>query len=78
MTAEPAAWPPYPFPVERYCVDSGRPVSMIPGDRCIAHGNAASQCMTDVRPAQCEHSRLSPNHPHPHCSECGKDIGVSA
>jgi hypothetical protein len=64
----------YPSPVERYCVDSGRPVRMIPGDRCRAHGAASKPCTTDVRPAQCEHPHLSPNHPYPHCSECGKDV----
>jgi hypothetical protein len=70
----PNPWSPYPFDVERYCVQSGRPVRMIPGDRCRSHGAAGTPCTTDVRPAQCEHSRLSPNHPRPHCSECGKDV----
>jgi hypothetical protein len=75
VTVEPATtWPPYPMPVERYCVDSGRPVHMIPGDRCLLHGAADRMCRTDVRPAQCEHPHLSPNHPYPHCSECGKDL----
>jgi hypothetical protein len=68
-----AEWPPYSFPVERYCVDSGRLVHMIPGDRCLEHGAAGRMCNTDVRPAQCRHQRQSPNHPYPHCSECGKD-----
>lgn len=59
--------------VERYCIDSGRPVGR-EGDRCLFHGAAATMCASDVRPAQCTHPRLSPNHPHPHCSECGKDL----
>lgn len=67
-------WPPDGIEVERYCLISGRAVSMIPGDRCLAHGAAAKPCMTDVRPAQCRHEHLSPNHPRPHCSECGKDV----
>lgn len=71
-----AEWPPYPFPVERYCVVSGRPVRMIPGDRCIEHGAAGRPCATDVRPARCTHPRLSPNHPHPHCCECGCDLTI--
>jgi hypothetical protein len=62
---------------ERYCVDSGRAVSMTPGDRCLHHGAADAMCATDVRPAQCEHPHLSPNHPHPHCSECGKNLPAS-
>lgn len=70
------SWPPYPFPVERYCVISGRPVSMIPGDRCIKHGDAVRPCDTDVRPATCTHPHLSPNHPYPHCSECGRDLAT--
>lgn len=61
-------------PIERYCIDSGRPVHMIPGDRCLSHGAAADMCTTDVRPAQCEHPRLSPNHPYPCCSECGRKL----
>jgi len=66
--------PPYPFPVERYCIDSGRPVHMISGDRCLSHGAAPIPCTTDVRPAQCEHPRRSPNHPTPTCEECGRAI----
>lgn len=68
------AWPPYPFDVERYCVESGRAVSMIPGDRCTAHGAAVLPCATDVRPARCKHLHPSPNHPTPTCSECGREI----
>jgi hypothetical protein len=64
----------YGFPVERYCIDSGRPVRMIPGDRCRDHGAAGRPCDTDVRPAQCEHPYLSPNHPTPTCSECGMEV----
>lgn len=63
-------------PLERYCIESGRPVRMIPGDRCRAHGAASTMCITDVRPAQCEHPYLSPNHPYPHCSECGRDLSA--
>jgi hypothetical protein len=59
---------------ERYCIESSRPVRMVPGDRCLIHGAADAPCTTALRPAQCEHPRLSPNHPHPHCSECGKDV----
>lgn len=69
-----ADWPPYPFPVERYCVTSGRAVSMVPGDRCRDHGAAARMCTTDVRPAQCTHPIKSPNHPKPTCAECGRTI----
>ena len=65
----------YGFPVERYCIDSGRPVHMIPGDRCIQHGQSPHPCATDVRPAQCTHPKRSPNHPSPTCAECGKPIG---
>jgi hypothetical protein len=58
---------------ERYCVDSGAPVR-VPGDRCIRHGARGEMCTTAVRsPGRCEHPRLSPNHPYPHCSECGID-----
>lgn len=60
--------------LERYCVDSGRPVRMIPGDRCLSHGNRAEMCFTAIREARCEHPHLSPNHPYPHCSECGQDV----
>ncbi len=60
-------------PTERYCIDSGRPVQR-EGDRCRSHGAAADMCTTDVRPAQCEHPRLSPNHPYPCCEECGKKL----
>jgi hypothetical protein len=64
--------------LERYCVDSGRAVSMVPGDRCIRHGVADSPCTTKVRTAQCEHPYLSPNHTRPHCSECGRDVITSS
>lgn len=67
-------WPPFPTDVERYCTDSGRPVRMIPGDRCLSHGDRALMCPTDVRPAQCEHPHRSPNHPTPTCAECGRQI----
>lgn len=67
------AWPPYPFPVERYCIDSGRAVQH-EGDRCREHGAAPTMCTTDVRPAQCEHPHRSPNHPTPMCAECGWPI----
>lgn len=59
---------------ERYCVDSGRPVSMIPGDRCRAHGASDVMCTTALRDPRCKHLHLSPNHPWPHCSECGQDL----
>jgi len=65
-----------PVDIERYCVISGRPVHMVPGDRCLDHGAAPTMCPTDLRPAQCQHPRLSPNHPQPHCSECGVDVAV--
>ena len=64
--------------LERYCVESGRAVSMIAGDRCIKHGAADRMCATDLRPAQCEHPHLSPNHPSPHCSECGQNLPAAA
>jgi hypothetical protein len=60
-------------PTERYCIASGRAVHH-EGDRCIRHGAAARMCTTDVRPAQCQHPHLSPNHPYPRCSECGRDL----
>ncbi len=56
---------------ERYCVDSGRPVQLIPGDRCLSHGARGVMCTTAVRDPRCGHPRLSPNHPYPKCSECG-------
>lgn len=63
---------------ERYCVDSGRTVRMIPGDRCIRHGNRSTPCYTALREARCTHPHLSPNHPYPHCSECGRDLPVAS
>jgi hypothetical protein len=59
---------------EGYCVTSGRPVRYGAGDRCIRHGDASAPCTAALRPAQCEHPHLSPNHPHAHCSECGHDL----
>lgn len=67
----------YPFDVERYCIESLRAVHFNSGDRCRAHGAAPTMCTTDVRPAECEHPHLSPNHPTPHCSECGIDLPVA-
>lgn len=61
-----------PVGEERYCVDSGRAVQLIPGDRCLAHGARGVACTTAVRDPRCEHPRLSPNHPHPRCEECGR------
>lgn len=58
---------------ERYCVDSGHAVRPIPGDRCLSHGNRGEMCTTALRSPRCQHLRLSPNHPYPHCSECGAD-----
>lgn len=58
---------------EAYCVDSGRPVRYEAGDRCIHHGNRGEACTAALRDPRCEHPRLSPNHPYPHCSECGLD-----
>lgn len=60
--------------IERYCVESGRAVRMIAGDRCLDHGAADTPCRTAVREAQCAHEHLSPNHSYPHCSECGRDL----
>lgn len=60
--------------LERYCTESGRPVSMVPGDRCIRHGAAGSPCTTKVRPAQCEHPRVSSHGGHVRCAECGRDL----
>lgn len=59
---------------ERYCVESDRPTRLIPGDRCRDHGGAPEMCTTVLRPARCRHPHRSPNHPHPHCSECGLDL----
>jgi hypothetical protein len=58
---------------ERYCVDSGRVVSPIPGDRCLSHGARGVMCTTAERMPECQHTRLSPIHPYPHCSECRQD-----
>lgn len=58
---------------ERYCVDSGRPVRLIPGDRCLSHGAEATPCFTALRAPRCKHPRQSPNHPYPHCTECGSN-----
>jgi hypothetical protein len=60
--------------VERYCIESGRAVQWIAGDRCLRHGARATPCDTGVRPVQCEHPRRSPNHPTPVCDECGREI----
>lgn len=57
---------------ERYCVDSGRAVNLIPGDRCIRHGMRSTPCFTAVREPRCQHPRLSKNHPYPKCEECGR------
>ena len=65
------SWP--PLPVERYCIGSLRAVKW-EGDRCLWHGAADDMCRTDLRPAQCEHPHLSPNHPQSHCAECGIDV----
>lgn len=56
---------------ERYCVDSGRAVNLIPGDRCLSHGAASDPCFTAIRNPRCSHDRLSKNHPYPMCEECG-------
>jgi hypothetical protein len=69
------AWTVYPWPVERYCIESGRAVHFNAGDRCLVHGDRAQMCDTDVRPEQCEHPYLSPNHPTPTCEECGTNVG---
>ena len=61
-----------PVTEERYCVDSGRPVQLIPGDRCRSHGASGVMCTTAIRDPRCQHLRLSPNHPYPKCSECGR------
>jgi hypothetical protein len=63
---------------ERYCLESGLPVGPIPGDRCIAHGASDTPCMTGLRAPQCRHERQSPNHPYPHCAECGADAPPAA
>lgn len=60
--------------LEAYCVDSGRPVRYEAGDRCLHHGNRATPCYTALREPRCAHPHLSPNHPYPHCSECGRDV----
>lgn len=59
---------------ERYCVDSGRAVSLIPGDRCLVHGGRDTPCYTGMRRPRCQHPHLSPNHPYPHCAECEVDL----
>jgi len=59
--------------LERYCTASGRPVR-VEGDRCRAHGDAAVMCTTSLRPAECVHPHLSPNHPTPTCEECGRVV----
>lgn len=58
---------------EAFCVDSGRAVRYEAGDRCLSHGAADRPCTTALRmPPECRHEHLSPNHPYPHCSECGQ------
>lgn len=57
---------------ERYCVDSGRPVQLIAGDRCLSHGARDVMCTTALRAPRCPHPRLSANHPYPKCEECGR------
>lgn len=60
--------------LEAYCVDSGRAVRWEAGDRCIRHPAASAPCFTALRAPRCAHRHLSPNHPYPHCSECGRDL----
>lgn len=60
--------------MEGFCIESDCPVRYGVGDRCLVHGAVDAPCEAGLRPAQCEHSRLSPNHPNPHCSECGRDV----
>ena len=64
----------WPATTERFCLESGRAVRMIPGDRCLNHAASDQPCFTGLRmPPECMHEHLSPNHPQPHCSECGQD-----
>lgn len=56
---------------ERYCVDTGNPMNLIPGGRCVSHGASRSMCYTAIRDPRCKHPRLSKNHPYPKCAECG-------
>jgi len=62
-----------PRSTELYCVDSGRAVK-VEGDRCLAHGAADRMCQTAVRSPRCTHPRLSQNHRHPTCEECGSPL----
>lgn len=63
----------WPATEEGFCVASYRPIRYEAGDRCRAHGDAAEPCIAGLRmPPECEHEHLSPNHPYPHCSECGQ------
>lgn len=66
-----------PITEERYCVDSGRPVRLIPGDRCLSHGDRDEMCTTAIRHPRCQHPRLSRNHPYPKCEECGRSGQVA-
>ena len=40
---------------EAYCVDSGRPVGPMGGDRCKSHGAASTACYVAFRAPRCEH-----------------------
>lgn len=42
-------------PEEAYCVDSGRPVGPLGGDRCKSHGAALTPCYVAFRAPRCEH-----------------------
>src|SRR5258707_549889 len=76
---EPSEYIPHSFvrvrisSMERYCVESGRPVHMIPGDRCDQHGAASAPCRTNVRRDTCEH-KPNPNGGE-RCEWCGKSVG---
>lgn len=58
---------------EAYCVDSGAPVRLGAGDRCIHHGAADTPCFTAVRAVpKCTHSRWPKGaNSSDTCPECG-------
>jgi hypothetical protein len=63
----------WPAEEEGFCVVSGRAVRYGAGERCRAHGGADEPCISALRmPPECKHEHLSPNHPYPHCAECGQ------
>lgn len=61
---------------ERYCVETGFPVRMATGDRCLRHKGGSTACYTAMRNPRCTHPTLSPDHPYPLCDQCGRSGAV--